>query len=297
MKNNRNTGIKLVVALIATSMITSGCANFSAVRTFADETKKMSAAFDPMLTGSTVSCTDKYMRKKLITSTNFDPVAAEKAAKELCGPIDEDNKVISELNSLLEQYADTLAALADDKLPTYKTELDGLASSLGKVKKAGSQESLVNADKLGAVTALTDFLSRIATQHLQKAAIRDLLNHESAIMTATNALNDYATLNYRAWLNDERREIDILRKSLDSTVKSEPLAANYLKTILLSEERQVEKRDKAIDAFVKSIAQLQKSNSEIRQKFDKLDDKELLAQLNNFANEVTKLRKQIQSAF
>lgn len=297
MKNNRNTGIKLVVALIATSMITSGCANLSAVRTFADETKKMSAAFDPMLTGSTVSCIDKYMRKKLITSTNFDPAFAEKAAKELCGPIDEDNKVISELNSLLEQYADTLAALADDKLPLYKSELDGLASSLGKVKKAGSQESLVNADKLGAVTALTDFLSRIATQHLQKAAICDLLNHESAIMTATNALNDYATLNYRAWLNDERREIDILRKSLDSTAKSEPLAANYLKTILLSEERQVEKRDKAIDAFVKSIAQLQKSNSEIRQKFDKLDDKELLAQLNNFANEVTKLRKQIQSAF
>lgn len=287
----------LVLSMLLSVSILTGCGNLAPVRTFADETKKLSAAFDPMLAGSTSSCIEKYKRRKLLTAPLFDPVAAEKSAKELCGPIDDDNKIIADINSLLEQYADTLATLADDKLPSYKTELDGLKDSLGKVKKPDSQDALVNSEKLEAITSLTDFLSRIATQHLQKSAIRDLIGHEKAINAIASALSDYATLNYKAWLRDEQREIDILRKSLDEHAKSEPLAANYLKTLLLAEERQVEARAKAVDAFVKSVSALQKSNSELRAKFDHMDDKELLDQLANFAKEVSGLRKQIQDAF
>lgn len=287
----------LVLAILISASMLAGCGNLAPVRTFADETKKLSAAFDPMLTGSTSSCIEKYKRKKLLTSSHFDPEVAEKGAKELCGPIDDDNKVIADVNSLLEQYADTLAALADDKLPSYKTELNGLKDSLGKVKKPGTQDALVNSEKLGAITSLTEFLSRIATQHLQKSAIRDLINHENAINAIASTLSDYATLNYKAWLRDEKREIGILRNSLDEYAKSEPLAANYQKTLLLAEERQVETRAKAVDAFVKSVSELQKSNSELRAKFDHMDNKELIDQLSSFAKEVSGLRKQINDAF
>jgi len=286
----------LAIVLAALALL-SGCANLAPVRSFADETKKLSAAFDPMLAGSMASCTDKYKRKKLFTSRNFDPVAAENAAAELCGPIDENNQIIAELNGLLAQYADTLAALADDKLPSYKSELDGLAASLGKVKKPGSQDSLIPPAKLSAVAALTEFLSRAATEHLQKSAIRDLLNHEEAIMTVTNALKDYATLNYLAWLRDERRENEVLRKSLDGSAAMEPLAANYLKTVLLDEDRQIAARENTVYAFVQSVQQLQKSNAEIRQKFDHLNDRELLTQLARFSDQVFKLRKQVRNAF
>lgn len=287
----------LIFAVLVSISILAGCGNLAPIRTFADETKKLSAALDPMLTGATSSCIEKFKRKKLITARTFDPVVAEKSAKELCGPIDEDNKVIADLNALLEQYADTLAALADDKLPSYKTELNGLKDSLGSVNKPGSQEALINSEKLGAITSLTEFLSRIATQHLQKSAIRDLIGHEKAINAIASALNDYATLNYKAWLRDEQREIVILQKALDESAKTEPLAANYLKTLLLTEERQVEARAKAVDAFVNSVSALQKSNSELRAKFDHMDDKELLDQLANFAKEVSGLRKQIKDAF
>jgi len=287
----------LVLVAVISAIILAGCGNLAPVRTFAEETKKLSAAFDPMLTGSTSSCIEKYKRKKLLTASNFDPEAAEKAAKELCGPIDEDNKVIADVNSLLEQYADTLAALADDKLPSYKTELNGLKDSLGKVKKPGTQDALVNSDKLSAITSLTEFLSRIATQHIQKGAIRELIDHESAINAIASALSDYATLNYKAWLRDEKRDIGVLRKSLDEYAKTEPLAANYHKTLLLAEERQVEARAKAVDAFVKSVAELKKSNSELRAKFDHMDNKELIDQLSHFANEVSGLRKQMNNAF
>jgi len=287
----------LAFAMLLSVNILAGCGNLSPVRTFADETKKLSAAFDPMLTGSTSSCIEKFKRKKLLTARHFDPVVAEQSAKELCGPIDDDNKIIADLNSVLEQYADTLAALADDELPSYKTELNGLKDSLGKVKKPGTQDALVNSEKLGAIASLTDFLSRIVTQHMQKNAIHDLIGHEEAINAIASALSDYATLNYKAWLRDEQREIDILRKSLDESAKSEPLAANYQKVLLLAEERQIEARAKAVDAFVKSVSALQKSNSELRAKFDHLDNKELLDQLASFEKEVSGLRKQIKDAF
>lgn len=294
---SRAKPVASALAILATLALMSGCANLSAVRSFADETKKLSAAFDPMLAGSTASCTDKYKRKKLLTSRNFDPAAAEAAAAELCGPIDENNQVIAALNDLLEQYADTLAALADDRLPSYKAELDGLAAALGQVKRQGSQESLIPPAKLSAVAALTAFLGRAATEHLQRGAIRDLLHHEAAIMTVTDALKDYATLNYLAWLRDERRENEVLRKSLDLSAATEPLAANYLKTLLLSEERQIAARENTVRAFVQSVAQLQALNAEIGRKFDHLEDKELLAQLARFSNAVFKLRKQVRNAF
>ncbi|MCF5889795.1 hypothetical protein K3H46_01975 [Aeromonas veronii] len=296
MKSNCGNQTLVLVVLVSISIL-AGCGNLAPVRTFADETKKLSEAFDPMLTGATSSCIEKFKRKKLITARHFDPVVAENSAKELCGQIDEDNKVIADLNALLEQYADTLAALADDKLPLYKTELNGLKDSLGRVKRPGSQDALINSEKVGAITSLTEFLSRATTQHIQKSAIRDLIGHEQAINAIVSALSDYATLNYKAWLRDEQREILILNKALDQSAKTEPLAVNYLKTLLLTEERQVEARTKAVDAFVDSVSALQKSNSELRAKFDHMDDKELLNQLANFEKEVSGLRKQIKDAF
>lgn len=288
---------KIFFALTILCFAFSGCTNLAPVRTFADQTKQLTKAFDPMLTGSSSSCVEKYKRKKLLTSIQFDPVDAESKAKALCGPIDTDNKVIADLNALLEQYADTLANLADEKLPTYKSELDGLEASLLKAKDPSTQQNLFDPQKLAAINSLTELLSKVATLHMQKKAIRELINHEEAINATVDALNEYASLNYQAWLEDEKREIKILRESLDQRSDKETLAANYQKTLLLTEERQIEARSQAVDAFIKSINALKKSNSELRNKFDHMENEELIKQINNFAKEVSNLRKKIKEAF
>lgn len=293
----RTRAVLLACALLVGAGLLSGCANLSAVRSYADETKKLSEAFDPMLAASTSSCVDKFIRKKLITARNFDALAAEEDATALCGTMADDNKIIADLNALLEQYADTLAALANEKLPAYKEELDGLKVSLGKVKLPGSQESLINTDKLAAISSLADLLSHVATQQRQKSAISDLLEHEEAITAITGALKDYSTLNYRAWLHDEKRELRVLRAALAEAGKKEPLAANYLKTLLLSAERKIDGQEKSVDAFVKAVDELWKTHAELRLRLHSLNDKELLAQLENFATEVVKLRRQVQAAF
>jgi hypothetical protein len=274
-----------------------GCANLSPVRSFAEETKKFSTAFKPILAGSTSSCTEKYLWKKMITSSDFDPGAEEANANTLCGPIESDSQVIADLNNLIQQYADTLIALADDKLVSYKTELDGLAASLAKVKKPGTQEALVEPGKLSAITSLTEFLSRTATRHHQKKAIRDLLNHDEAVNSVVQAMSDYATLNYAAWLTDRTRENAILYKALDGQMDKEPLAVNYLKSHLAAEGKKINAQTETVKMFATAATELQKTNAQLNASFDRTSDKEFLDQLIHFSQEVANLRQQVSDAF
>nr|VFK19418.1 MAG: hypothetical protein BECKLPF1236A_GA0070988_102236 [Candidatus Kentron sp. LPFa]VFK33800.1 MAG: hypothetical protein BECKLPF1236C_GA0070990_102246 [Candidatus Kentron sp. LPFa] len=285
-----------VMMVILTGVVIGGCVNLPAVRTYADETAKLSAAFEPMLGASVSSCTNKYAHKKLITSIHFDPVAVEKAGKELCAPIKEENKAISSLNSLLEQYATTMAALADDKLPIYKTETDGLAASFGKLKRPGTEQNLIPKEKLTAIASLGELLGRLATQHKQEEAIRDLLKEEMAVSAIVDALRDYAVLNYQAWLSDEEREMKTLLTSLKQSEKEEPLASRYVANVLFSEKRKVEERTKAVEAFISSTAKLKKAHSELRKKLNVMNDRVLLEKLIEFAEEVKDVRKKVSEA-
>ncbi|MEH6462036.1 hypothetical protein [Chitinimonas sp. JJ19] len=295
--NRLSLAATLIPALLCGSLLLGGCANLAAVNSYAGDTQRLTAAFEPMLAGSSHSCAAKYLRKKAITARDFDAAAAEKAAATLCGPIATDNKVMTELNGLLGQYADTLTALADEQLPSYKDEFGGLKDSLATVKRKGSADPLFDEGKLSAISGLATHLSRIATQRAQKAAIRDLLDHEVAVLAITNALNDYAQHNYRGWLKDEQRELALLREALDNAGKTEPLAANYLKTQLLAEEKQIAAREQAVEAFSTSIRELQQAHALIKQKYDQPDDKALAAQLKQFALAIAKLDQQAKAAF
>jgi hypothetical protein len=285
----------LLVTLLIINL--SGCANLSPVRSFAEETKKFSEAFKPILAGSTSSCTEKYLWKKMITSSGFDPAAEEANAKSLCGPIESDSQVVADLNNLVQQYADTLVALVDGKWVTYKTELDGLATSLEKVKKPGTQEALLEPRQLSAINSLTEFLSRTATRHHQKKTIRDLLNHNEAVNSVVQAMSDYATFNYAAWLTDRTRENVILYKALDGQMNKEPLAVNYIKNQLAAEDKKINAQTETVKKFATAATELQKTNARLSASFDRMTDKEFLEQLIHFSQEVANLRQQVDDAF
>jgi len=253
-----------------------------------------------MLVGSRNSCIEKYVRKKMITSSNYDAEAVKRKAAEMCKSMDADNLVMSQLNQLLSQYADTMASLADKELPSYKEELTGLESSLIGIQRRnndGTYDALLDADKVGAVISLSEFLSRIATQRVQRNAIKELMGHEAAVFTIVDALTAYATANYRGWLSNEKLEMAPLRASLQESSSREPLAANQARAVLEQEERQLEAKDQAITLFVNSADKLKKTHVELRENLDTLDDRELTAQLNAYAKDVSALRKQLRDAF
>ena len=274
-------------------LLVAGCAtNLAPVRTFAEQTHRLSSSFDPMLAGTFNSCTDNALRKRLILAERFDAQASEQAARADCAPIARASVAIGKLNEVLLRYAQTLAAVADDKLPVHKEEFTALGDALAGLAQPGGGAPLLDADKLSKVVKLSEHLSRLATQRLQKSALRELLDEQEAVTIVSNALKDYAQRNYRAGLQDELRDLALLRGAIDGAAPREPLAANYIRTRLHLEGRQLQEREKIVAAYVSAVDGLQASVAVLRANLDSLQAPELEQQLAQFSSHVGALQKQ-----
>lgn len=288
----RPSAAALLASLLA-SLLLGGCASkLAPVRTFAEQTQKMSVHFEPMLAGSVNSCTDKAMRKRLIMAERFDAQASELDARADCAAIAQASLSIAGLNDVLLRYAHTLAALADEKLPVYREELAGLGDALGGLAQPGAGAPLLDADKLAKVVKLSDLLSGLATQRLQKSALRELLEQQEAVNIVSDALKDYAQRSYRAGLQDELRDLALLRGAVDGAAAREPLAANYIRTRLHQEGKQLQEREKIAAAYVRAVESLQASVAALRAHIDRLQEPELETQLAQFARHVDALQRQ-----
>jgi hypothetical protein len=293
MQRPSTPSIPHLLLAASASLLLGGCAtNLAPVRNFADQTQKMSVHFEPMLAGGVHSCMDKAMRKRLILAERFDAQASEQAARADCAAIAQASASIASLNDVLLRYAQTLAALADDKLPVYKEEFSGLGDALGGLAQPGAGAPLLDADKLAKVVKLSEHLSRLATQRRQKSALRELLDEQEAVDIVSNALKEYAQRSYRAGLQDELRDLDLLRGAVDKAAPREPLAANYIRTRLHLEGGQLREREKIVAAYVAAVDALQASVAALRANFDHLQAPELERQLAQFSRDVDTLQRQ-----
>ncbi|WP_219115970.1 hypothetical protein [Janthinobacterium sp. UMAB-56] len=293
MQRPQNSIVFTLLLYAAASVLLGGCAtDLSPVRSFAEQTQKMSLHFEPMPAGSVHSCMDKAMRKRLILAERFDAQASEQAARADCAAIAQASVAIASLNDVLLRYARTLAALADDKLPVYKEEFGPLGDALGGLAQPGGGAPLLDTDKLAKVVKLSEHLSRLASQRTQKSALRALLDEQEAIDIVSNALKEYAQRSYRAGLQDELRDLAQLRGAVDDAAQREPLAANYIRTRLHLEGRQLQEREKIVAAYVAAVGALQASVAALRANLDHLQEAELQRQLAQFARQVETLQKQ-----
>lgn len=293
MQRPQNSSVSTLLLCATASLLLAGCASkLAPVRTFAEQTQKMSQHFDPMLAGGVHSCMDKAMRKRLILAERFDALASEQAGRADCAAIAQASASIASLNDVLLRYAQTMAALADDKLPVYQEEIGGLGDALGGLAQPGAGAPLLDANKLSKVVKLSEHLSRLATQRVQKSALRELLGEQEAVDIVSNALKEYAQRSYRAGLQDELRDLDLLRGAVDKAAPREPLAANYIRTRLHLEGRQLQEREKIVAAYVAAVDALQASVAALRANLDRLQAPELEQQLAQFSGHVAALQKQ-----
>ncbi|MGK5047741.1 hypothetical protein ACQ4WP_17875 [Janthinobacterium sp. GB4P2] len=293
MQRPQNSSVSTLLLCATACLLLGGCAtDLAPVRTFAEQTQKMSLHFEPMLAGGVHSCMDKAMRKRLILAERFDAQASEQAARADCAAIAQASASVASLNDVLLRYAHTLAALADAKLPAYQEEFGGLGDALGGLAQPGAGAPLLDADKLAKVVKLSEHLSRLATQRVQQSALRELLDEQEAVDIVSNALKEYAQHSYRAGLQDELRDLVQLRGAVDNAAPREPLAANYIRTRLHLEGRQLQEREKIVAAYVAAVDALQASVAALRANLDRLQAPELERQLAQFARDVAKLQRQ-----
>ena len=100
-------------------LLLTGCATpLTAVRDFANDTRRLSTSFTPMLDHAVQQCEQAFLDRRVYTTdaplSRFDPAATLAAARSTCQPIAQENAAALALADTLTEYAAQLAALAAD---------------------------------------------------------------------------------------------------------------------------------------------------------------------------------------
>lgn len=286
-------------ALAATGLgMLTACANFAPVTTFAGETRKLTAAFAPMPSATWTACVHKEERRDLIQpAEDFSVTEVRRQARALCQPIADANPAIAGIAAVLDRYADTLAALADQRLPDHSAEFDGLGASLKGLKTA-SGAALLQPAQVDAIAALGKFLARAVTDRIALKEAKALLDQGEGFDAAADALAAYATQVYEPYVQRNINDIDsALGNHLPRLARTQGLAARQYMVSLTDERERLEASRGAVKALVASAANMKKARAELRDKIDHPEDAALWKQLHEFARNVHDLHTQVRAAF
>jgi hypothetical protein len=255
---------------IAIAAILAGCADFSAVRTYADDTRKLGTSFAAIADTPLRLCVAQFMMQE---QTRDAPVAfriadVQARAASDCAPLAKDSTHILSLVTLLDSYSETLAALADEKLPSYSAELKGLGEAVDELKTR-SGEPVVPPDKAKAVITLGRLVSRLATERVARGEIRELLEQSEAVNATTGALAWYATSITRPQIDTYLQRASIaMDAALPRFEKTEPLAVRMYAVTLLGEQERVKKLGTANEALIAALARHREATVALQAKMD-----------------------------
>lgn len=281
--------------LVGLSLMTGCAANLKSVRSFADETKKISVAFDPLLAATVEQCEKKVEAKMLYAGpplSEFKPEDIAKTAENTCKAIAQENATAKDIGVALSDYASKLSAIAGDGVASSVDEdYDSLSKKIGEFKD-------VPKEKVTAVTALFKFITKSLIAQNQKQAIAEALDHEEAVGVLGDALVLYTERVYGAYLTERNRDLkeysDLLRSA---NIPAPQLLAKLQLVELHRESIAMQEQQKVIPALRTSVAQMKTSLKDLRDNLDKLSDKEQRQEVTKLAKEVRALYQQLNKAF
>lgn len=282
--------------LLVGLLLMTGCAaNLKSVRSFADETKKISVAFDPLLTATVEQCKKKVETKMLYAGpslSDFKPEDIAKAAENTCKAIAQENTTAKNIGVALSDYASKLSAIAGDGIASsVDDDYDALSKKIGEFKD-------VPKEKVTAVTALFKFITKNLIAKNQKQAIEEALDHEEAVGVLGDALVLYTERVYGAYLTERDRDLKEYSDSLRSANIPAPQLLAKLQLVELHRESiALQEQRKVIPALRTSVAQMKTSLRDLRENLDKLSDKEQRQEVTKLAKEVRALYQQLNKAF
>lgn len=271
MKNQCRTSLSTFTRLgagMAVAVLIAGCADFSAVKTYADDTSKLGASFTAIADTPVRLCEAQFLMQEQTRDPGFAFRIADVQARAAadCAPLAQDNTRILSLVSLLDSYSATLAALADEKLPSYTAELKGLDAAVDELKDR-SGEPIVPPDKAKAVITLGRLVSRLATERVARGEITQLLEQSEAVNATTGALAWYATSVTRPQIDTyQQRSRIAMDAALPRFEKTEPLAVRMYAVTLLGEQERVKKLAAANEALIAALARHREATLALRAK-------------------------------
>lgn len=287
--------VGLVLLLCVTLL--SGCANLKAVRSFAEETRRISEAFDPMLGQAVEQCRLTFLHRRVYTTdaplSGFDAEAAWQRATQSCQPIEERNATAQAMSSALADYASQLMALADDGAgggtEAIGEDHEALAGKLDQFQDAPR-------DQLGAIGNLLRFVSRGVSARSKQEAIAEALGHEEAVGALADALVVYAERVHGAYLRQRLADQDVLADALRSETAS-PISSRLWLMDLHAQTRLLTERQQSIARLRTAVAQMKVALHDLRTHLNTLSAQERWVEVRKLGREVRGLHRQLGQAF
>lgn len=275
----------------------SGCANLKAVRGFAEETRRISEAFDPMLGQTVEQCRLAFLHRRVYTTdaplSGFDAEAAWQRATQSCQPIEERNATAQAMSRALADYASQLMALADDGAgggtEVIGEDHEALAGKLDQFQDAPR-------DQLGAIGNLLRFVSRGASARSKQEAIAEALGHEEAVGALADALVVYAERVHGAYLRQRLADQDVLADALRSETAS-PISSRLWLMDLHAQTRLLAERQQSIARLRTAVAQMKVALHDLRTHLTTLSAQERWIEVRKLGREVRGLHRQLGQAF
>jgi DNA repair exonuclease SbcCD ATPase subunit len=287
--------MRTALALVAVAAALTGCAtNLAPVRDFADETKKISVAFEPILDRAVEQCRQKFIDRRVYTSDvaakKFDAKKTIADADETCKAIQDENGTARQISGVLADFADQLAAAAADGLPSQLDgSYDALAGKLAEFKD-------VPAEKVGAINGLFKFLTRAVVARAQRQTIEEALSHEDAVATLADALVVYTDRVYGAYVRERRSDSASINEALQAA--SNNVATTRLQLMdVYRRDQQLQEQYKTVATMRTSVEQMKATMKDVRANLDRLSDGQRAAEIKKLSREVRALYQQLAKAF
>jgi hypothetical protein len=271
-----------------------GCADLGSVRDLADETRKITVAFDPFLAGAVTQCEQKFIQRRVYAGAGpikgFDAQKVSDEAKALCKPIAQKNATARQINTALAAYAAALSAIAGDGVALSLNDgLGDLSDKLGSFAEMPARQ-------FGAVEGLVKFLARAALTRQQKSAIEEALSHREAVGALADALVLYADRVYGAYVRESDDDLGLFSDGLRDGSTPELLARLQLME-LRRQQLQLHAQLKTVAALRLSVDEMKLTMADLQAHLGELGTAERKQQVLKLAQEVKTLSVQVQHAF
>jgi len=268
--------VRILWVVISCSLLvlSSGCVNLAAVRDYAQEASTLSAYRG-------VSADLVATKERLYVYAQKDPGAdGLKEVKLEQAEFDQEQQT-------LVKYMAALAALADNDLVSFETEIGQAGAAAGRTNK-------LDPAQVGLLTSVGELVARVATDYGREHKIRELVQRtDPAIQDLISKLLSLVRGSYLASLDTEKEGAEEFVRE----AKSEKIAGlSRLTDFVLRDHLQlIESRRTSAQAYAKALEQIGRAHAELAHNLGSFTAKEFVAQLKTYGSDLQQLHSQLKN--
>ena len=278
-RHRAGQGVRFI-AVFWLAIVASGCANLGAIRDFANTSSD--AAQYNQLVGAYVATPTRMMR--------YEPESQRSVLARQATDRQAQREPLLLRQRLIQGYMDALGQLADDGLPTYDKQLDGLASALQAAKFADQNEA-------AALAAVSKLLATAVTDHWRQGKLVTLIEQtDGPFQVVVGALVTIVETGFAADVANEREALNKYYTELQRTSR-DPAGLAALAEWREMREVQIKDHEVAISNYVVVLKTIASGHHKLYVSRHDLSKVEVQAEIHEYTSRLKEAVNAIRSFY